>query len=85
MKKFAVMVTNISDNSDCKAKLVALVDSNKQALDVVENYFQDIIKEYAELGVTIKTDEWLHASDENGMYAWQMSIQEIEMEVDLKF
>ena len=79
MKKFAVMVTNISDGSDFKAKLVALVDSNKQALDVVENYFQDIIKEYAEYGVTIKSDEWLHASDENGMYAWQMSIQEIEL------
>ena len=79
MKKFAVMVTNLSDGSDFKAKLVALVDSNKQALNVVENYFQDIIKEYAELGVTIKTDEWLHASDENGMYAWQASIQEIEL------
>lgn len=79
MKKFAVMVTNISDGSDFKAKLVALVDSNKQALDVVENYFQDIIKEYAEYGVTIKSDEWLHAADEYGQYAWQMSIQEIEL------
>ena len=79
MKKFAVMVTNLSDNSDCKAKLVALVDSNKQALDVVENYFQDIIKEYAEVGVKIEVDEWLHAADEYGQYAWQMSIQEIEL------
>ena len=78
MKKFAIMVTNFSYNSDCKAKFVALVDSNKQALDVVENYFQDIIKEYAEVGVKIEVDEWLHAADEDGMYAWQMNIQEIE-------
>ena len=79
MKKFAVMVTNLSDGSDFKSKLVALVDSNKQALDAVEKYFQDIIKEYAEFGVTIKTDEWLHAADEYGEYAWQASIQEIEI------
>ena len=78
MKKFAVMVTNLSDGSDFKAKLVALVDSNQQAYDAVENYFQDIIKEYAEVGVKIEVDEWLHAADEDGMYAWQASIQEIE-------
>ena len=79
MKKFAVMVTNLSDGSDCKAKLITLVDSNQQAYDAVENYFQDIIKEYAEVGVKIEVDEWLHAADEYGQYAWQMSIQEIEL------
>ena len=78
MKKFAVMVTNLSDGSDFKSKLIALVDSNQQAYDAVENYFQDIIKEYAEVGVKIEVDEWLHAADEDGMYAWQASIQEIE-------
>ena len=79
MKKFAVMVTNLSDGSDFKSKLIALVDSNQQAYDAVENYFQDIIKEYAEVGVKIEVDEWLHAADEYGQYAWQMSIQEIEL------
>lgn len=79
MKKFAVMVTNLSDGSDCKAKLIALVDSNQQAYDAVENYFQDIIKEYAEVGVKIEVDEWLHAADEYGEYALQASIQEIEL------
>jgi hypothetical protein len=79
------MITNLSDGSDCKAKLVALVDSNSQAMNAAENHLQSIIKEYAELGVTIEADEWLHASDEYGEYAWQMSIQEIELEVSLKF
>jgi hypothetical protein len=83
MKKFAVMVTNLSDGSDFKAKLVDLVDSSKQALDAAKNHLQDIIKEYAESGVTIEADEWLHASDEYGEYAWQMSIQEIEINIQL--
>lgn len=85
MKKFAVMVTNLSDNSDCKAKLVALVDSNSQAMNAAENHLQSIIKEYAEIGVKIEADEWLHASSECGECAWQMSIQEIELDVGLKF
>ena len=78
MKKFAVMVTNLSDGSDFKSKLIALVDSNQLAYDAVENCFQDSINEYAEVGVKIEVDEWLHAADEDGMYAWQASIQEIE-------
>ena len=83
MKKFAVMVTNLSDGSDCKAKLVALADSNSQAMNAAENHLQSIIKEYAESGVKIEADEWLHASDEYGEYAWQMSIQEIELNIQL--
>jgi hypothetical protein len=85
MKKFAVMVTNLSDGSDCKAKLVALADSNSQAMNAAENHLQSIIKEYAESGVKIEADEWLHASDKYGECAWQMSIQEIELDVGLKF
>jgi hypothetical protein len=84
MKKFAVMVTNLSDGSDCKAKLVALVDSNSQAMNAAENHLRSIIKEYAESGVTIEADDWLHASDEYGEYAWQMSIQEIELAADIQ-
>ena len=83
MKKFAVMVTNLSDGSDFKAKLVALVDSNSQAMNAAENHLQSIIKEYAESGVKIEADEWLHASDKYGMYAWQMSIQEVELKIQL--
>ena len=78
-KKFAVMVTNLSDGSDCKAKIVALVNSNSQAMDAAKNYFQSLIKEYSEMGITIEVDNWLHASDEYGQYAWQVSIQEIEI------
>lgn len=85
MKKFAVMVTDISNNSDCKAKLVALVDSNSQAMNAAENHLQSIIEEHAKIGVKIEADEWLHASDEYGECAWQMSIQEIELDVGLKF
>jgi hypothetical protein len=81
MKKFAVMVTNLSDSSDCKAKLVALVDSNSQAMNAAENHLQSIIKKYAESGVKIEADERFRASDEYGMYAWQMSIQEIELNI----
>lgn len=85
MKKFAVMVTNLSDGSDCKAKLVALVDSNVQAINAAENYLQSIVKEYAEAGEIIEVDEWLHASDEYSQYSWQMSIQEIELDISLNF
>jgi hypothetical protein len=35
--------------------------------------------------VTIEVDDWLHASDEYGEYAWQMSIQEIELNISLNF
>jgi hypothetical protein len=77
------MVTNLSDGSDCKAKLVALVDSNSQAMNAAENHLQSIIKEYAEFGVKIEADAWLHAADEYGEYAWQMSIQEIELNIQL--
>jgi cytoskeletal protein RodZ len=77
------MVTNLSDGSDCKAKLVALANSNIQAINAAENYLQSIIKEYAEAGVTIEVDEWLHAADEYGQYSWQMSIQEIELNIQL--
>lgn len=79
MKKFAVMVTNLSDNSDYKAKIVALVNSNSEAMKAAENYLDYIIKEYAKIGLTIEADEWLHASDEYGEHAWQMSIGEIEI------
>ena len=79
MKKFAVMITNLSDGSDCKAELIALVDSNSQAMKVAENHLQNIIKEYADICVKVEVDEWLHASDEYGEYAWQMSIQEFEL------
>ena len=78
-KKFAVMVTDLSDGSDCKAKIIAIVNSNKNAMEAAENYFQSIIKEYAEMGITINVDDWLHAADEYGEYAWQVSIQEIEL------
>ena len=83
MKKFAVMVTNLSNGSDCKAKLVALVDSNSQAMNAAENHLDNIIKEYAKIGLTIEADEWLHASDEYGEHAWQMSIQEVELNIGL--
>ena len=83
MKKFAVMVTNLSDGSDYKAKLVALADSNSQAINAAENHLQGIIREYAELGVKVEADEWLHAADDDGENAWQMSIQEIELNVQL--
>lgn len=79
MKKFAVMVTDLSDNSDYKAKIVALVNSNSEAMKAAENYLDYIIKEYAKIGLTIEADEWLHASDEYGEHAWQMSIGEIEI------
>ena len=79
MKKFAVMVTNISDGSDFKAKIVALVNSNSEAIKAAENHLDYIIKEYSKVGITIEADEWLHAADEYGQYAWQMSIQEIEL------
>ena len=78
-KKFAVMVTDLSDGSDCKAKIIAIVNSNKNAMEAAENYFQSIIKEYAEMGITINVDDRLHAADEYGEYAWQVSIQEIEL------
>lgn len=73
------MVTNLSDNSDYKAKIVALVNSNSEAMKAAENHLDYIIKEYAKIGLTIEADEWLHASDEYGEHAWQMSIQEIEI------
>ena len=79
MKKFAVMVTTISDNSDYRAKLVALVNSLSEAMKAAENHLQKIIKDFADIGIKIEADEWLHASDEYGEYAWQMSIQEIEI------
>jgi hypothetical protein len=85
MKIFAVMVTNLSDGSDCKAKLVDLANSNVQAINAAENYLQSIVKEYAEAGVKIEADDWLHAADEYGQYSWQMSIQEIELDISLNF
>jgi hypothetical protein len=78
------MVTNLSDGSDSKAKLVALVDSNCQAMNAADQHLQSIIKEYAESGVKIEADAWLHAADEYGEYAWQMSIQEIELTADIQ-
>ena len=83
MKKFAVMSTNLSDNSDFKAKLVALADTKSQALTAAENYIQSVSDEHAEMGVTIEVDEWLHAADETGGYSWQMSIQEIELDAGM--
>ena len=79
MKKFAVMVTDLSDNSDYKAKIVALVNSNSEAMKAAKDHLDYIIKEYAKIGLTIEADEWLHASDEYGEHAWQMSIGEIEI------
>lgn len=79
MKKFAVMVTNISDNSDYLAKLVALTNSLSEAIKAAKNHLQKIIKDFADIGIKIEADEWLHASDEYGEHAWQMSIGEIEI------
>ena len=61
---------------------------NNEKLQVIENtlpmkaakdHLDYIIKEYAKIGLTIEADEWLHASDEYGEHAWQMSIGEIEI------
>ena len=76
-KRFAVMVTNLSDDSDFKTIIISMAKTNSEAINAAKNYFDTLIKDYAKTGDIIKVDERFHAADEYGQYAWQVSIQEI--------
>ena len=85
MTKFAVMFVNISDNSNFEPKLVALSHSYCHAQNAAMNYLQREIEEIKKCsGIEIEIDRTgLHASDEYGQVAMQMSIQEIRLDISL--
>lgn len=85
MKKFAVTVVNISEGSNFIPKLIAIVETKLQANNAALNYLKhecDEIEDQTGCEMLID-DVHLHAADTYGMYAIQMNIQEIELDVFL--
>lgn len=85
MTKFAVTAVNIGEGSDFKPKFIALVDSIFQAKNAVKNYlYKEIIEVENQLGIMMEIDNTgLHAADDTGMYAIQMNIQMVNIDVCL--
>jgi hypothetical protein len=83
MKKFAVTAVNIGEGSDFRPKLIAIVESQFQAIDAALNYLNrecDEIEDQSGSEMLID-DVNLHAADNYGMYGIQMNIQEIDLDV----
>ena len=85
MTKFAVTAVNIGEGSDFKPKFVALVDSIFQARNAVNNYlYKEIIEVENQTGIMMEIDNTgLHAADNTGMYAIQMNIQMVNIDICL--
>lgn len=85
MTKFAVTAVNIGEGSDFKPKFIALVDSIFQAKNAVKNYlYKEIIEVENQLGIMMEIDNTeLHAADDTGMYAIQMNIQMVNIDICL--
>ena len=85
MTKFAVTAVNIGEGSDFKPKFIALVDSIFQAKNAVNNYlYKEIIEVENQLGIMMEIDNTeLHAADDTGMYAIQMNIQMVNIDICL--
>ena len=85
MTKFAVTAVNIGEGSDFKPKFIALVDSIFQAKNAVKNYlYKEIIEVENQSGILMEIDNTgLHAADDTGMYAIQMNIQMVNIDVCL--
>ena len=83
MKKFAVMAVNIGEGSDFIPKLITIADSKWSARNDALHYLNrecDEIRDQSGCQMIIDTER-LHASDTYGMYAIQMNVQEIELDV----
>jgi hypothetical protein len=85
MTKFAVTAVNIGEGSDFQPKLVALVDSLFQAKNAAKNYLDREIAEVEDQsGIKMEIDNTeLHAADDTGMYAIQMNIQMVNIDICL--
>ncbi len=85
MTKFAVTAVNIGEGSDFKPKFIALVDSIFQAKNAVKNYlYKEIIEVENQSGILMEIDNTeLHAADDTGMYAIQMNIQMVNIDICL--
>ena len=85
MTKFAVTAVNIGEGSDFKPKFIALVDSIFQAKNAVNNYlYKEIIEVENQSGIMMEIDNTeLHAADDTGMYAIQMNIQMVNIDICL--
>ena len=83
MKKFAVMAVNIGEGSDFVPQLITIEESKWSARNEALHYLNrecDEIRDQSGCQMIIDTER-LRASDTHGMYAIQMNVQEIELDV----
>lgn len=83
MKQYAVTAVDISIGSNFEPRIIAIVNDREHAHNIAVSCLKTFAKNLKdEIDVDIQIDEYkLHADDGFGENGYQMSIQEIEINV----
>lgn len=85
MRQYAVIAVDISVGSNFEPKIISIVSTREVARTIAISHLQSFAKNLKEaIDVDIQIDEYkLHADDGFGENGCQLSIQEIELNVEI--